>query len=76
MPLQGLDDTPTLQLPQVNFMILATTDDPCPVLGNMETRADAVDVVLAAFVGFHASITQYVSEACSHKVIAADRKVA
>ncbi len=79
VPLQDLDDTPTLQLPQVDFMILATTDDPRPALGMVETRPDAVHVVLAAFVCFHAPIAHYVSGACSDEVISwvvADREVA
>jgi hypothetical protein len=76
VPLQGLHDTPTLQLPQVDFMILTTTDDPRPALGGVETRADAVDVVLPAFVCFHASVTRYVSGACPGEVITADREVA
>jgi hypothetical protein len=79
MPLQSLHDTPTLQLPQVDFMILATTNDPRPAFSSMETRADAVDIVLATFVCFHASMIRYVSDARSSEVIlrvAADREVA
>ena len=79
VPLQDLHDTPTLQLPQVDFMVLATTDDPCPTFGIVETCADAVHVVLAAFVSFHAPIAHYVSGVCSDRVIlwvAANREVA
>ena len=61
VPLQYLYDTATLQLPEVDFVILATTDDPRPALGGVETRADAVHVVLAALVCFHAPITHYIS---------------
>ena len=63
VPLQDLYDTATLQLPKVDFVVLATTDDPCPALGGVETRADAVHVVLAAFVCFHTSVTHCISEA-------------
>lgn len=79
VPLQNLDDTPTLQLPQVDFMIFATTDNPRPALGIVEICADAVYVVLAAFVCFHAPMAHYVSGACSDGVIlrvVADREVA
>ena len=63
VPLQDLYDTTTLKLPEVDLVILATTDDPCPALGGVETCPNAVHVVLAAFVCFHASITHYLSEA-------------
>ena len=79
MPLQDLHDTPTLQLPEVDFMILATTDDPSPAFGSVETRADTIHVVLAAFVCFHASIAHYMSDACSSEAIlwvSTDREVA
>lgn len=60
-------------------MILATTDDPRPALGIVETCADAVHVVFAAFVCFYASIARYMLGVCPDGVIlrvVANREVA